>query len=100
MKMKRPKWLTLLTVTKVIFLFLVISGLVLGFFDIALSKLFLNQALGTFAVFAYLEVMKLKEWHEKTLNDTRQAAEITGRILYKLKMRGCKITINGEEVKD
>ncbi|MDG4949141.1 hypothetical protein NYR72_12475 [Actinobacillus equuli subsp. haemolyticus] len=57
----------------------------------------MNHSLLLLMVLVYLEVMNLKDWHKNAIASLVKRSEILARVVYKLKQRGCKVTIDGVE---
>lgn len=96
--MKKPKWLTFLNFIRLIFFLFSLSGFIFALLGFELGKFLLNQAWFLFGMTAFLEVSNLRAWVQEKQDDIAFKARITGRILYKLKLQGVKIRIDGKDI--
>ncbi|WP_150538956.1 hypothetical protein [Actinobacillus vicugnae] len=97
MKIKLPKWLTVLNIVRVQFIASVIAGFIFVWLDKEAGEALMNHSLLLLMVLVYLEVMNLKDWHKNAIASLVKRSEILARVVYKLKQRGCKVTIDGVE---
>lgn len=98
MRLKRPKWLTIYNIVMVAFCLSVIMGFILICLNREWGRWCFDFAYGQFAVLAYLEVTKLKEWGSGNLSALIKAGEVSARAAYKLKQRGGIISINSQKI--